>query len=89
MEFLISAIGHNIFSVENIKNKEKEILMTLGFDLSFPTIQDSLKLFMAEFKNMNKNSNSDYEDKLMANINNICIYLAMMAYHEYETLKYR
>lgn len=48
MKTVINKIGHNKFSIEQIENKEMQLLQTLSFKIGAPTIKDFIDRLLEE-----------------------------------------
>lgn len=72
-------IGHNKFSVYAIKEKEKQILECLNFDIVYSTILDFINLYFQDFISNNKAS-IEYMN-ILTEHKGISIFLAKMLYY--------
>ena len=86
---LTATIAKDQYTAEEIKEKEREMLRAIQFDLTFPTIQDFIDQFFMKFiqkhyRGLNKN-----EWKVIERIKDQCIFKAMMMSYQYEALQYK
>jgi len=88
MNKLVHDIGHNSFSVRQIKDKEKEIMQTLGFCIIFATILTYLDYFIQSFMFVNPQLTTK-QTNILNKIKKLSIYFGKMSLYEYSMLKYR
>jgi len=82
MSHVKSKIGHNKFTEQEIKKKEKEILQTINFDLIGTSTFDFIKTFFYDFCHNNKPQIVKLGlMKHIENFSNTCIFLAKMMLH--------
>jgi cyclin B len=89
MDIVIEKIAHNSFEGKDIKGKEDEILKTINYNLTFPTVLDYIDQFIAEFIGTNHSHMDAAEWKFMKKLRDFCIFVAMMVSHDYAGLRYR
>lgn len=89
MHMVIESISHNEFDAEAIKLKENDMLKTLDFCLTFPTVLDFIDQFIAEFIGANHTDMDASKWDLMNKFRELCIFLAMMMSHLYEGLRFK
>jgi cyclin B len=88
MRRLITDIGHNSFTVKQIKDKEREIMKTLGFNIIFATTLTFLDNFIQKLLFGNSQLNTKQINTLNR-IKRLSIYFGKMSLYEYDMLKYR
>ena len=78
-------IGHNKFSAESIKKKEKEILQNIDFDLIFSTTFDFITILFYDFYTNNREDITTLNlMKQLKCLENISVFLAkMLNYDEF------
>ena len=78
-------IGHNKFSAESIKEKEKEILQNIDFDLIFSTTFDFISILFYDFYTNNREDITTLNlMKQLKCLENISVFLAkMLNYDEF------
>ncbi|KAL4450950.1 hypothetical protein ABPG74_021272 [Tetrahymena malaccensis] len=74
-------IGHKKLSISDIKQREQEILATIDFDLSSPTILDFMAVTVQKL-----NLEEHLLDSHLTFFRKMCIYLAKMVSHEYSII---
>lgn len=89
MEIIIKNISHDEFTIQDIKEKENEILRAIHFDVTFPTVLDFLDHFITEFKNEHYKDMQKENIKQIEEIQNLSVFLAMMLSHDYDALQYK
>lgn len=88
MDMIIYKIAHKELTEEEIRNKEKEILRTINFEIDFPTVLDFIEYHFANFIAMSNFSLSNMQWDQIKRLYDFSKYMAMMIYHEYNTLNY-
>lgn len=72
-------IGHDKFSVKQIQKKEREILLTLDFDLIVVTTYDFIKTYLYDFYVNNKEYITLFDlEKNLLYIENSCFFLSKL-----------
>ncbi len=83
MQIVYKKIGHETFDIDEIKDKEIQMLKTLGFDVLIPTTLDFLEneLIYLEI--------AQYNPYKIKRIKNMLNFVAKMACYDYKLLKYK
>jgi hypothetical protein len=89
MKIVTEAIGHSAFSVETIKAKERDILGTLRFDVTFATVLTFLDYLIEKFTHRHCAHMLNHHWAKLATIKNACIYLAKLTRFDYKLLGYK
>ena len=74
MKTVLNKIGHSKFSLQQVQNKELEILGALGFRIGAPTLLEHLERLLVEIKD-EFNGGKDFAD--------LCTYIAKLSCHNY------
>ena len=81
-------IGRKKFSTEEIKKLELDILVTINYEVSGPTVLDFLGFYLEEVLGIGHNgktiSSSDTPEGLSLLIYKLAIYLAKISMHDYD-----
>jgi len=81
-------IAHGAFSPEVIKAKEREMMRTIKFNLTFATVNQYIEHYIEMFKFNKQGTLMPAQEKALAKFRNHCIYFTKMAYHDYHFLEY-
>jgi len=85
---VINKIGHGSFTVKQIKEKEREIMVALGFIVGFPTILTFIEALIEDF--ILKHTELDYKQlKVLDKVKRHSIYFGKLSLYEYDLLKYK
>lgn len=88
MNRVVAKIGHNTFTVGQVKDKEKEMLQVLGFFVVFPTVLTFAESFVEAFL-FNHPDIDEKRAKILEKVKRHIIYFGKLAMYEYSLLKYR
>ena len=89
MKIVTESIGHSAFSVETIKAKERELLATIRYDITFATVLSFLDYLFEKFAQRHCTRMSDHHWKKLASLKNCCIYMAKLTRFDYKLLGYK
>lgn len=88
MKELVNDVGHGEFGVDEVKAKEREMMRTLEFVMTFPTVFTFLEYFLQMFVFKNPKLNAK-QIKIYGKIKKLSIFFGKMSLYEYGLLKYR
>jgi hypothetical protein len=89
MQIVIDKIGHNSFTTHEIKQKEKDIMNIIQYNIGFPTILDFLDLFAEKFLSCNQKNMNNEHLKKFRRMQKLCLYVAKISRYEYKFLSYK
>lgn len=89
MKIVHEKIAHTTFGVETIKAKEREVLRTIRFDITFPTILTFLDYMFESFIYAHSSEMCDVQWATLAGMRKLCLYFAKLSRYEYKMLEYR
>lgn len=81
LKLVYEKIGHKKIPIEEIKNKEQEILEVLGFNLLSPTPNEFTMLAIQIL-----NSKIEIQKKTKMYLEKVCVYLLKMILHDYDLI---
>ena len=88
MNIVHEMIAHKSFAQESIKAKEREIMRTIKFNITFPTMLTFLENIIETFSFSKRSTMKDCHWKTIDRIKRLCIYNAKMVQYEYRMLEY-
>jgi hypothetical protein len=88
IEAVVSQLGHGDFDAEAVRSRERDILKTLNFNIAFATVYDLLEHHVATFVNSRASNIDTTQWDTIHRMRELCIYLGMMASHEYNLLPF-
>ncbi len=89
MKIVYEKIAHQAFAIESIKAKEREIMRTLRFDVTFPTVYNFVEHFVEMFAYSQKEKLMDKHWNTLGQLSRVCLYYGKLALYEYNLLEYR
>jgi hypothetical protein len=90
MTHIKTKIGHNKFSERKIREKEKNILETINFEIIATSTYDFIKTFIFDFRHNNiEVIRSLNMSKHLESFENICLFLSKMMFHNEDFTQYR
>ncbi len=88
MKVIIEEVGHGDFAPASIKAKEQEILCSIGFNITFPTVWTFAQTYIEIFSYMHAVELTSKDLETLKRVRCTCLYTAKMTLYDYEFLKY-
>ena len=89
MKIVTEKIGHGAFAAESVKAKEREIMRTIQYDITFPTCMTFLDNLIENFADTHHLQMDDRHWSTLKRVHKICLYFAKMGLYEYKMLEYK
>lgn len=84
LNHIVNKIGYNKFTPSQIQKKEKEILVTIDFELIHSSVYDFVKTFLLDFSFNNQEIVKVYMNNAFTLYEDICIYLSKLTCLSWE-----
>ena len=88
VDFLSANVAMRAFRAEEIKEREREMLQVLGFEVGFTTVHDFIEELMADVVTNGREQLDEATCETLLRLQNYALYYGMMVCHDYRMLRY-
>ena len=88
MKVVHEKIAHGSFAIESIKTKEREIMRTIKFCVTFPTVLNFIDQFIESWVFSRHGDFTQKHWDTLTRMRRICVYYGKLAAYDYHLLEY-